>query len=92
MLNTEGETAGGREFQMWRVRSGVWARQASSERYRQLISWPAGQLLKTIGRKDGGTARGAGVVLEGQSTVCETTGVVLILALGGRLDWLVGST
>ena len=40
---------------------------------------------------DGRTARGAGVVLEGQSTVCETTGVVLILALGGRLDWLVGS-
>ena len=48
--------------------------------------------LRLAGRKDGRTARGAGVVLEGQSTVCETTGKVLILALGRRLDWLVGST
>ena len=38
------------------------------------------------------TARGAGVVLEGQSTVCETTSEVLILALGRRLDLVVGST
>ena len=37
---------------------------------------------------DGRTARGAGVVLEGQSTVCKTTGKILILALETGLGWL----
>ena len=39
----------------------------------------------------GRTARGAGVVLVGQRTVCETTGKVLIFALEARVDLLVGS-
>ena len=38
-----------------------------------------------------GTARGAGVVLVGLRTVCETTGKVLIFALEARVDLLVGS-
>ena len=43
------------------------------------------------GNPDGGAPRGAGVVLKGRRTVCETTGEVLIFAREARVDWLVGS-
>ena len=39
---------------------------------------------------DGGAPRGAGVVLKGRRTDCETTGEVLIFAREARVDWLVG--
>ena len=42
------------------------------------------------GKPDGGTPCGAGVVLEGRRTDCETTDGVLILARAARVDWLVG--
>ena len=48
--------------------------------------------VEVDGALGGRTARGAGVVLEGQSTVCETTGEVLILALEAGVGWLAGSS
>ena len=51
------------------------------------MDWWSGVLDGVL---DGRTARGAGVVLEGQSTVCETTGKILILALETGVGWLAG--
>ena len=42
------------------------------------------------GNPDAGTPRGAGVVLKGRRTDCETTCEVLIFARAARVDWLVG--